>query len=171
MPGGPERVGCGPRRSPGRMGGRVWPVGGIPGRCGRWKIGLPRSGITTRGGAPAGRTGAWYTGRGPVCGTINRRGGGTGVALAAGGAGDAGRDGGAATCAAGADGAAGFGGATCAAGGAAAAGSAGAAGAAISGASVSGASRTAVLLSTGDSARACDAGDGGVGGAGFGGIT
>ncbi len=83
MPGAPARVGCGPRRSPGRTGGR--PVGapcmGAPGR-GRWKIGLPRSGIPPRAGAPvaaAGRGtiggggGAVYTGRGPVCGTIRRR--------------------------------------------------------------------------------------------------
>jgi len=81
MPGAPERVGCGPRRSPGRIGGRVpgdaadAPPGA--GR-GRWKIGLPRSGMPPRGaiGAPAGRTGAVYTGRGPLCGTIRRRGGG-----------------------------------------------------------------------------------------------
>ena len=47
LPGAPERVGCGPRRSPGRIGGRVPGaplVGGPPGR-GRWKIGLPRSGM------------------------------------------------------------------------------------------------------------------------------
>jgi hypothetical protein len=77
-PGAPERVGWGPRRSPGRTGGRVWPCGGTPGR-GRWKMGLPRSGIPPRGGAlvPArGATdgGARYTGRGPVWGTIKRRG-------------------------------------------------------------------------------------------------
>jgi hypothetical protein len=59
----------------------------MPGR-GRWKIGLPRSGMTCRGGVVAvGRAGAVYTGRGPVCGTIRRRGGGPG---AAGGAGRAG---------------------------------------------------------------------------------
>lgn len=90
-PGAPERVGCGPRRSPGRIGGLVcpgvnWP-GALPGPCagvpgrGRAKIGLPRSGIPPRGGAVGtGRVGdgggAAYTGRGPVCGTINRRGAG-----------------------------------------------------------------------------------------------
>ena len=51
-------------------------------------MGLPRSGITCRGGVvAAGRTGAVYTGRGPVCGTIKRRGGGPGVACGAGRAG------------------------------------------------------------------------------------
>src|ERR1019366_7596467 len=73
----------------------------MPGR-GRWKIGLPRSGIPPRGGT-VGRSavgdggGAAYTGRGPVCGTIMRRTGaagrcgvaglaGTGTAVAAGAA-------------------------------------------------------------------------------------
>ena len=78
-PGAPERVGWGPRRSPGRTGVRVTPCGGAPGR-GRWKIGLPRSGIAPRAGAPLAAErgvalgGARYTGRGPVCGTIKRRG-------------------------------------------------------------------------------------------------
>ena len=53
-PGAPERVGCGPRRSPGRTGGRVAPGGTeLPGR-GRWKIGFPRSGIASARGS-AGR--------------------------------------------------------------------------------------------------------------------
>src|SRR6516164_1857419 len=52
---------------------------------GRWKIGFPRSGMTVRGGVGfAGRCGAAYTGRGPVCGTISRRAGGAGRAGAAG---------------------------------------------------------------------------------------
>ncbi len=78
-PGAPERVGCGPRRSPGRTGGRACPgAAAAPGR-GRWKIGLPRSGIAPRGRAlVSARTGAdggaRYTGRGPVWGTIKRRG-------------------------------------------------------------------------------------------------
>ena len=78
VPGAPERVGWGPRRSPGRTGGRVCPGGNTPGR-GRWKMGLPRSGIPPRGGAlaparGAANGGARYTGRGPVWGTIKRRG-------------------------------------------------------------------------------------------------
>jgi hypothetical protein len=103
MPGAPERVGCGPRRSPGRIGGR--PVPGPPGPLGptpcpgyggrgRWKIGLPRSGSPVRGAAvlAAGRGGAAYTGRGPVCGTMSRRCGtmglwATGAVLAGAGAG------------------------------------------------------------------------------------
>jgi hypothetical protein len=59
----------------------------------RWKIGCPGTGrpgaarvappMGTPGctvGVAAGRAGAWYTGRGPVCGTI-MRGGGAGGAL------------------------------------------------------------------------------------------
>ena len=86
VPGGPERVGCGPRRSPGRSGGRP---GAVPcpgcGRLGRgrWKMGLPRSGMPRAPVGVAARAdagGAWYTGRGPVCGTIRRRGGPVGCA-------------------------------------------------------------------------------------------
>src|SRR5271166_1934866 len=70
------------RRSPGRSGGRG-PVGAL-GR-GRWKMGWPGTGRpgVGRAAAPAsalgaaGRIGALYTGRGPVCGTI-MRGDGTG---------------------------------------------------------------------------------------------
>ena len=70
VPGAPERVGCGPRRSPHAPVAASTPCGGTPGR-GRWKIGLPRSGMPPRGaiGAPGrgGATGgARYTGRGPV---------------------------------------------------------------------------------------------------------
>jgi hypothetical protein len=46
----------------------------MPGRPGRWKIGLPRC---NPGG---GVVGALYTGRGPVCGMMTRRTGGAGVA-------------------------------------------------------------------------------------------
>jgi len=93
IPGAPERVGCGPRRSPGRIGGRLVPGAACPAPCpgnggrGRWKIGLPRSGSPVRGAvgvAPAGRTGAAYTGRGPVCGTIRRRCGTIGLPWAGG---------------------------------------------------------------------------------------
>jgi hypothetical protein len=91
---GDWRVGCIGLRSPGRKGGRF--AVGAPGR-GRWKIGWPGTGrpgagrIVAPGGAPsvaivpagaAGRKGALYTGRGPVCGTIIRGGG----AVAGGGA-------------------------------------------------------------------------------------
>ena len=99
---GALRVGCIGRRSPGRNGGREPGAIGAPdapgapgapdalagpddcpGR-GRWKIGCPRTGNPVRlpmgddgwagrGGAGGG---AVYTGRGPVCGTIMRRGGG-----------------------------------------------------------------------------------------------
>ncbi len=77
------------RRSPGRNGGRLV---GAPGR-GRWKIGWPGTGRPGAGRAPAGavdkpaggagRKGALYTGRGPVCGTIIRGGGACGAAGAA----------------------------------------------------------------------------------------
>src|SRR5512147_2192020 len=83
---GDVRVGCIGRRSPGRDGGRA----GVAG-LGRWKMGLPGTGrpgagrgveavapapaLALAGGAAAG---ALYTGRGPVCGVIIRRGGGEG---------------------------------------------------------------------------------------------
>ena len=176
-PGAPERVGCGPRRSPGRIGGRCWPLGVAPGR-GRWKMGLPRSGITCRGVVlAAGRAGAEYTGRGPVCGTIRRRGGAAGAAgciarsvpvacrpsACGGGTATLGRGGGARWFAG--------------AGGAAASSATGASTSASSKTSVSGRSRTAVLLSmvawpftASCSGRVCACG--GAGGAGgFGGIT
>jgi len=81
----PALVGCGPRRgSPGRVNcGRPVgaPVDPVTGR--RWKIGWPRT-TPPRGRPAAGATfcavtppglggGAWYTGRGPVCGVITRR--------------------------------------------------------------------------------------------------
>ena len=73
MPVGEERVGCIGRRSPGRSGGRA---PGAPGR-GLWKIGWPgtgRPGAGREGAAACGRGGgAWYTGRGPVCGITMRR--------------------------------------------------------------------------------------------------
>ncbi len=76
VPLGDCRVGCIGRRSPGRNGGRLC---GVVGR-GRWKMGCPGTGRpgAGRGGATAdavgaaGRGGALYTGRGPVCGTIMR---------------------------------------------------------------------------------------------------
>ena len=80
VPAGAWRVGCIGRRSPGRSGGRGAPTAGAAGR-GRWKIGWPGTGRPGAGrpvpaaGAPAcaaGRAGALYTGRGPVCGTIMR---------------------------------------------------------------------------------------------------
>ena len=78
VPVGDCRVGCIGRRSPGRNGGRVPGAAAPPGR-GRWKIGWPGTGRpgTGRAGAPAwavgaGRGGALYTGRGPVCGMIMR---------------------------------------------------------------------------------------------------
>ena len=91
MPGAPERVGCGPRRSPGRMGGRFCPGVNCPvpvldptacpdAGAGRSACHAPaflrveeprgRWARTATAAAPA------YTGRGPVCGTINLRGGG-----------------------------------------------------------------------------------------------
>ncbi len=76
------------RRSPGRNGGRAAAVG-----RGRWKMGCPRTGRPgaarspaaggALGGALAGRTGAWYTGRGPVCGRMTRRGASAGAAAVA----------------------------------------------------------------------------------------
>ena len=92
---GDWRVGCIGLRSPGRKGGRF--AVGAPGR-GRWKMGWPGTGRPGAGrivapvGAPgvaivpagaAGRKGALYTGRGPVCGTIIRGGGAGGGALGA----------------------------------------------------------------------------------------
>jgi len=78
---GAERVGCIGRRSPGRSGGLPAAGGAAWGR-GRWKIGCPGTGRPGwgRGPAPAAGAGidpagAVYTGRGPVCGTISRRGG------------------------------------------------------------------------------------------------
>jgi len=67
------------RRSPGRSGGRA---PGADGRAVRWNIGCPGTGRpgAGRGGAPGAGIGALYTGRGPVCGMIMRRGGGTGAA-------------------------------------------------------------------------------------------
>ena len=79
-------MGCMGLRSPGRRGGRLV---GAPGR-GRWKMGCPGTGrpgagrIVAPAGGPvgpagaAGRKGALYTGRGPVCGTIIRGDGATG---------------------------------------------------------------------------------------------
>ncbi len=75
------------RRSPGRNGGRADGAG-----RGRWKMGCPRTGRPgaarspdadgAAGGALVGRRGAWYTGRGPVCGRITRRGASAGVVAA-----------------------------------------------------------------------------------------
>ena len=73
MPEGEERVGCMGRRSPGRSGVRA--PGGPDGR-GLWKIGWPGIGRpgAGRGVLDTGRGGgAWYTGRGPVCGMTMRR--------------------------------------------------------------------------------------------------
>jgi hypothetical protein len=55
----------------------------------RWKIGCPGTGRpgAGRGGAPGAGIGALYTGRGPVCGMIMRRGGGTGAVGLSGAAG------------------------------------------------------------------------------------
>jgi hypothetical protein len=91
-------VGCIGRRSPGRNGGR--PAGEpacAPCGRGRWKIGCPGTGRPGAGlpwcgravpvfdaAGVAGRTGAVYTGRGPVCGTISRRGGACGMGFAGG---------------------------------------------------------------------------------------
>ncbi len=71
-----REVGCIGRRSPGRSGGRDPGPPGPWGR-GRWKIGCPRTGAPVRGAGGAGVRcgGAVYTGRGPVWGTIKRRGG------------------------------------------------------------------------------------------------
>ena len=97
-PGAPVRVGCIGRRCPGTNGGRepgaLEPP--MPPDCGRgrWNMGCPRTGRPPLGrcpaeGAPAccvgafgrtvgaGREGALYTGRGPVCGTMSRRAAGT----------------------------------------------------------------------------------------------
>ncbi len=82
VPVGDCRVGCMGRRSPGRNGGRP---AGAAGR-GRWKIGWPGTGRPGAGRGvvlAAGRIGALYTGRGPVCGTIMRRAGGGGAAVSA----------------------------------------------------------------------------------------
>ena len=74
-------------RSPGRSGGRA--AGEAPAACGlRWKIGCPGTGRPGAGRGPPigtpGCTGALYTGRGPVCGTIIR-GEGCGAAMGRGG--------------------------------------------------------------------------------------
>ena len=77
-------MGC-KRRSPGRKGGLA---PGMDGRC-RWNIGWPGTGRPGAERCPIGCpgctvargcTGAKYTGRGPVCGVITRRGGGTAAA-------------------------------------------------------------------------------------------
>jgi hypothetical protein len=98
---GALRVGCIGRRSPGRKGGRAPGAMGAPGALkvpgapagpddcpgrGRWNMGCPRTGRPVRfpigaedggwGARGGGGGGAVYTGRGPVCGTIMRRGGG-----------------------------------------------------------------------------------------------
>ena len=95
------RVGCMGRRSPGRRGGRG-PLGAPAGR-GRWKIGCPGTGrpgagrpcipgrlaigwpgTGGRGGASGFGGAAMYTGRGPVCGVMTRRGGACGWVRTAG---------------------------------------------------------------------------------------